>query len=312
MDFEEGVSTPAETPVAPEAPIATPESSASPVAPAPESGAAPEAPSAPVDQNEPPLPSPGQGREQTHRPSRVDRRNAHLSNENRELRERLARLEGRVEASARPQQEAPSNDDPEPDPKNYAQGEFDPKYLRDAARWDYRQERKRETVETQSKESQRKSHEQFMENAKRFHDTLTKAEDRDFLEGAVFLRDLDHSGQRDLIDDITDSDNPEALAQWLAVKKRDPNQESYRQKVLGLTGRKRVRELSRIDDFLTDHFKAQRQHTARPAAPSNAPISAPKPTPTPAAVPTPAPMANGKANGAVVPAGDGYDQLFRK
>lgn len=307
------------------APEASPESSTPLAAPAGESGVAHETSEAqPVDQTQtqpqPAQAQPGEAREQTHRPSRVDRRNAKLANENRDLRERLARLEGRFD-SQQPRSEpaqAQGDSDPEPDPKNYPQGEYDPKYLRDAARWDYRQEAKIQAAARERSESESKSREEFMAKAQRFHRTIEQAEDSDFLEGGDFLKALDKAGQRDLIDDITDSDNPAALAQWLAVPKQDAKQEAYRRSVLELTGRKRVRELSRIDDYLTGYFKAQRNHTTRPAQPAAAPSSPSASTPssapsTPKPVPTPAPQANGRGTGGAPGAGgDGYDQLFRK
>lgn len=306
--------TPVETNVeTTQTPEASPESSPPPAAPAEESGVAHETSDAqPVDQNQnqnqtqpAPQAQPGEAREQTHRPSRVDRRNAKLSNENRELRERLARLEGRLDSQQPRSEPAQAQGDPEPDPKNYPQGEYDPKYLRDAARWDYRQEAKSQAAERERSESESKSREEFMANAQRFHNTIQQAEDSDFIEGGDLLMALDKAGKRDLIDDITDSDNAAALAQWLAVPKSEPKQEAYRRSVLGMTGRKRVRELSRIDDYLTDYFKAQRNHTARPAQPAAAPSSpSAQSTPsTPKPVPQPAPIANGKGSGGVAPNG---------
>jgi hypothetical protein len=63
--------------------------------------------------------------------------------ENRELRERLAKLEGMIEASRKPQEvvpQAPVVDPDAPDPSKYPLGEIDARYLLDAARYTARKE----------------------------------------------------------------------------------------------------------------------------------------------------------------------------
>lgn len=292
-----------------ETPTQTPELSTPAAAPA-ENGGAPGEVTQPTQTAEPaPVAPPGQER-QTHRPSRVDRRNAELSRRNRELEDRILRLEGAV--SVRPQAEAaPQGEaDPEPDPAKFPGGEYGREYWQAWNRWDRRQAAKEEAEKSTQRQASEKQQQAWDEAGQRFQSIRRTAEEAGYEDGADFLDALIQREDFDVADDITDMDNAAAVAQFLGSEQRNPKMEAWRQhilKSLGGSRTKRVRELTRLDDALSEHFATKRAQAATPS--NNAPPNSPPPNPK--VVPMPTPQANGRA---ATPgdADSGYDRAFKR
>lgn len=263
-------------------------------------------PSAPAGEPAPHVPQAQPG-EHRGRDTRTDRRNRQLNDENRKLREQIARLEGRFDEFSRGAQPANADDDPEPDPNNFPGGELGTPYLRAIAAWDRRQERKRDEAQARERETRLKRESEIQENAKRYHTVRQRGAQMGLENGVDLLETLVQQGNYDFVDDITDMDYAPNVAEYLAYYPQEA------ERIAALAPRKRVAALSRIDDYIHAEIQKQRRAqsgdgaAAQPSAQAQAPSTA---TPKPKPQPTPK-LPNGNAS--AMTAGDGgYDQLFRK
>lgn len=168
---------------------------------------------------------------------RFDRRFSDLSRAKRDAELRAARLEGELEALRRqPRPEPQQPQAPEeraPNPRDYPKGEFDPRYVKDLAKHELRQElRQEQEAEAQKRaEAERQASEErtIAEGRQRFEGVLSEAQamadEHDWAQRAPEVLELafvpvNQGGlPRYAVDAITSSDNPVHVAEVLG---RDP------------------------------------------------------------------------------------------
>jgi hypothetical protein len=200
-----------------------------------------------------------------------------LTSQNQELKERLARLEGRIEERQTQQQpvqqeQQQTNPDPEPNHENFAGGKYDPDYILERARWEGRQERRAEREAMTRQEAVRQEQEGRKERFLGVVDRAGKNEDTPNAEAALvdILTSQKNAGAHArgvaLVDLICESEHPELIAQHLHGNSK------LRDELLGHIDAKGVvtksglaaiaRKLGQLDTTLPGTFQARKKTRA--------------------------------------------------
>lgn len=224
---------------------------------------------------------------------RFDRRFSELSRAAREAELRAARLEGELNAlrtSQRPQEQptpqAPAKPAGPPDPKNYPQGEFDPRYAADLAKHEIREEQRVEAERAAAAERQAAERAAAMQGFERLETTIDRAyevaegEQGQYFQNAPrFLEFAKANLPRQTVDLITKSEYPVHVAE---VFGRDV------QRVRDLMSMSPLDQAAFIGDLsaqIRANVKPTQRATPAPSA-QPAPSHQSAPTPSPAPIPT--------------------------
>lgn len=243
---------------------------------------------------------------QSKKRERFDRRFSDLTRRAREAELKAARLEGELAAMRRqPQAQEPAQPAQAPagppDPKSYAQGEFDPLYLKDLARHEAREIIRAEREEAMRNERQRAVDAEIAQGAARLEDALKAASDAAYasehFENAPRVLELAYVPvaqgglPRHVVDAITTSENAVHVAEVLG---RNPDHvaESLRKLVKAphelarMSPLQAAAAIAKLDDRIGLILEQQRRaaQTAEPkpaaAAVKPAPQASPAPIPT--------------------------------
>lgn len=274
---------PATEPTAPQAPA--PE--LQPSAPAPADGGATPAPA----EANAPEPQPTESvEEQNKKRERFDRRFSDLTQRARDAELRAARAEGEAAAlramQQRPNEPTPSQaapaEDRAPDSKDkskYPLGDYDPRYAVDLAKFEIRQDARREQEASEQREQQAAEERAITEGFTRLETTIERAqeladgENGQYFENAPrFLEQAKRTMPRTAVDLITKSDVAVHIAEVLG---RDPKAAAAYAKSEPLDQAAYIGELSaRIRTAIAQHQRQPAPTKTRPA-----------PTPSPAPMP---------------------------
>lgn len=225
---------------------------------------------------------------------RFDRRFSDLSKQAREAREEAAYWRGVAEAARRggqaepePAQAAPA-ELVAPNPKDFPQGEYDPKYVAALAKHELRLEQRAEAEAAAKREAEKAAREAFQAGAQRLRQTLDKAEEAaDGAQGQYFanaplvLREAARTLPPAVVDLITEAENPIHVAELIGRGglKDDPLDLG---KLKSLSPAQAARKIAKLDAFVTLRLQAQ----AQPPKPATPPAPPPAPQPSPAPIPT--------------------------
>lgn len=247
-----------------------------------------------------------QEKQDNQKRERFDRRFSDLSRRARDAEIRAARLEGELSAlkngaQPRPQEQAPAEETRRgaPDPKSYAGGKFDERYVEDYAEWKAEEAVakafEQRDQKAQKEQSDREREEAYQQNAKRFHETRAALEKGEqgassdeiaatYQAGADLLSALDRNRRQDIIDDITISENQAQVARYIAAY-LDADQ---RADLFAMSPVQRTRWIGNLDQQITRNrqdaeAKRKQTQTQQPAA-----------TPAPKPSPAPTPQVNGQ------------------
>ena len=226
---------------------------------------------------------------------RFDRRFSDLSSRAREAELRAARLEGELNALRSQSRPAPQEQQPAapeapkgpPNPKDYAAGEYDPRYAADLAKHEIREEQRAEAERQAKAQREAAAREELQKGFQRFEGVLDQAEvqaesdgGEHFARAPEVLRYAARHLPASTVDLITESENPVWIAEVIGrggLKDMPLDLQELR----GMSHAQAARAIARIDAAVS-LLRSQRA-----AAPAPAPRPAPQPSPAPIPTVTP-------------------------
>lgn len=257
---------------------------------------------------------------------RFDKRFGEMSRKTREAEIRAARAEGELEAMRRigtpvhrePAAEpAPQAAPSAPNPKDYAGGEYDPRYAADLAKFEIREEQRQEREAEATRQRQREQNASFEEGRARYEDTLNRArslavgEEAAYFQNAEKVLDLGRVPVSRgglpayVIDAITQSDNAVHVAEVLG---RNPDQAPAELRALikspGELAKMRPNEVERVIARLDDRIGLILEAAKRSPAPSAQTQASQTSPPSPPVQPAPQAPNRGAAPLGDPPRGD--------
>lgn len=210
-----------------------------------------------------------------------------------EERGRRLALEEALRIGAKPQaqeEQAPPAPQGPPDPKNYPQGAYDPRYAADLAKYEIREEQRAEAAKAEERERKAAEDREFQAGLERYNATLAKARElADSASGEYFQhaeRFLSMRLPNVVMDAVTTSDNAVHVAEILGRNPEDIP-ESLRalvkspRELADMSPVQVQRTIARLDDRIGLIIEANARRAQQPApAPKTAPQPSPAPIPT--------------------------------